>query len=88
MKALSPYELDEMAALMERAIKHEQLALGIMGKYTSAFSTTDLFGTISHDDSIELAIRAPALKWLWVRYAGMRGGMVKAAKTKKRNRAR
>jgi hypothetical protein len=92
MKKLTQQELTALGLTLERAIKHQQLQLGVwvMEKVRGevqpiqTFATTELYGTASNEDSVELIVPPAALKWLWVRYAGYLGGAKKAANRKKR----
>lgn len=92
MKALSQKELTALGLTLERAIENQQLQLSVwvwdgkVGKSEpiTGFGTTELFGTCSNEDNVELIVPPDALKWLWVRYAGYLGGAKKAANAQKR----
>lgn len=84
MKELDTKEMLLLGKLLERANQNKQLSIGIDGE----FMTQQIVGVCDHGDALEIQLQPAGLKWLWVRYAGMRGGMAKAAKTKKRDRAR
>jgi len=92
MNALSKNEMTALGLMLERAIKHEQLQLSVwvwrgkVGKSNpiTGFGTTEVFGTCSNEDDVELIVTPETLKWLWVRYAGYLGGAKKAANAQKR----
>lgn len=92
MKKLTQPEMTALGLMLERAIKHQQLQLSVWvwdgggGKSEpiTSFGTTELFGTCSNEEDVELIVLPEALKWLWVRYAGYLGGAKKAANAKQR----
>jgi hypothetical protein len=79
MKQLSPKELAELAMLLERANRNEQLSIGV----ESGFETQEIIGVCDNEDCLELLLKPSGLKWLWVRHNGAKGGLTKAKNAKK-----